>query len=267
MKRLLILPMIVLASCQILGVGDAGDAQSDGTGSSGGVIQWDRSPTAVVFRADVGGGEFEDAFFLRNDVPPCTVYGDNRVVWTAQPFESSDQILWDRLSDEDIENFVSELTVARLFFTYSSGADLEPASETSPVVETLTLSVNEGTHTSDAFGDWPERYYEELLQLCQTISDTPVIYEPAAAWVAVQPAQYDPNVSELTWDGEVSGLDLAELAASEEPLWITDRNVKVLWNMIRAAPPDILFSQAGDYYQVALQVPGVTRDAPPAPSE
>src|SRR3990172_1691325 len=80
---------LALASCSVLG-GDE-DKTSEPVGNIPGgyrpsmAIDWDHDPSTIVFRAEVVGGEDDDAFYRRNDVPYCTIYGDGRIVWMTEP--------------------------------------------------------------------------------------------------------------------------------------------------------------------------------------
>jgi hypothetical protein len=258
----LIVILLVLSSCQT-SAGDASGAPPDNS-----AIQWDRSPSTVVFRADVTGGSSAGTFLARNEVPSCTVYGDNRVVWLSQAGSYETQVLWDQVSDQAIRDFVSYLTINERFFEYEAQADLQPASSVSPVIETLSLFVSGQQHQSDAYSGWEGDYYTRVLSKCQTISGAPVLYEPPAAWVSVEaiPAdQPDTSAFNVPWNAAASGLSLAELAASGERRWITDRNVPVLWNLIRNSVSNLRFTEGETQYHLALEVPSVTREAPPAP--
>ncbi|MBC8171316.1 MAG: hypothetical protein H7X77_06575, partial [Anaerolineae bacterium] len=72
-------------------------------------IQWERSPTTIIFRAEYTGGGIEDEFYTRNDIPYCTIYGDNRVVWTTTNLRNDDGVVFDVVSDEKIRLFVDRL--------------------------------------------------------------------------------------------------------------------------------------------------------------
>lgn len=259
MKRLVcLLSMIFLAAC--------GGNTGEGTPVASSPIEWDRSPTTVVFRADVEGGAGAGEFLARNEIPPCTVYGDNRVVWANDIGPFNTQVLWDKISDEQLRQFVSDLTINKHIYTYAARANLEPASANSPAVETLTVFVNSQQHITDAFGGWTMDYYRSILDGCRQISTAPVLFEPTGAWVSALAQAYDFNAPIVAWDAAANNLSLAELAASGERKWITDRNVAVLWNTLRSSPPSTQFVEGEAQYLIALEVPGVTRAAPPAPA-
>lgn len=231
---------------------------------SGAVIEWDRKPETIVFRADVTGGN-GDPFLSRNEIPPCTIYGDNHIVWTNELGPFNIQVLEDRLSDDQIREFVNFMALSEQYYKYTPRADNAPASDVSPVVETLALFVNNVNHVTDAFSGWTFDYYQRLLRQCQGTSRAPALYEPAAAYVSAQVVGYDPTAPGIPWDAAANGLSLAELAAAGERRWITDRNVRVLWTLLRTSPPSLQFYENDVQYNVALEIPNLTRESPPAP--
>ncbi len=266
MKRILSLLglIIVVSACQAIGGGGDDTSQStDGNQNRGGVIQWDRDPLNVVFRADITGGDTQVAFFTKNEVPPCTVYGDGRVVWTSP--DTSD-ILFDFLSEQEVVNFVSNLTVQQRFYTYQARRDVQLPESIEPVVEELTLTVNNIEHRSDSYSTWPPDYFNTVLELCQSLSDTPTIFLPEEAWVSIEVTEYDSTSPTIYWEPDASGLSLREVANAEDSrMWIEGQNVGIIWNVFRNDPPDTQFNEDGFDFFLALEVPGVTRDAPPAP--
>lgn len=264
-KRLLALTTILMITLLTACNGNAGGDPLVVQSGSDNQIDWDRNPSTVVFRADVTGGN-NDPFLARSELPPCTVYGDNHVVWTNElgPFET--QVLEDRLTDDQVRNFVNYVALNEQFYNNAARQDNAPANAVSPVVETLTLFVNSVNLVTDAFAGWTFDYYQRLLKACKDISVAPAIYQPTGAWVSVQSVPYDPTSPGIFWDGQANNLSLAELAASGERRWITDRNVRVIWDILRTSPPSVQFNENELPYHVALEVPNVTRDAQAAPA-
>jgi hypothetical protein len=234
--------------------------------SDGAVIQWDRSPDSLVFRSDVTGGS-RDEFLTRSEIPPCTIYGDNRVVWTNELGPFNTQVLEDRLTDDQIRNFVSFLQINKEFFRYTAKGDQLPASEVQPAVETLTLSVNGFTHKTDAFGGWTLDYYDEVTRACREISLAPVLYVPQAGWLSAKAVPYDPQFPSVYWDAAANALSLGEIATRGERTWIIGRTVPVIWNLLRESPPTIQLVENEQQYRIALEIPNVTRNSPAAPQQ
>lgn len=258
--------IFVLSACQIIGGDDGGDSGGNAANTTPILIDWDRSPDAIVFRAEITGGDDSDAFYRRNEVPLCTIYGDNRVVWNINTEEGT-QILFDRLNDRQIQAFVESLTLQFEIYTYEAGIDYELPTSTTPVYEQITLAVNDITHVTDSFSEWRDNLFQEVVDTCQSVSQSPIVFEPDSGWISVTEVPYDLGAPLVSWDAAGSGLNLAELATSGERLWIGDneRLLRVLWRLIRTSPPNLQFSQSEGVYQLALEVPNVHPTAPPAP--
>lgn len=324
MKRFKILALvaIVIAGAALLAACQTVDVEVPGDGGGFVVaddhpIQWQRTPETVVFRADVAGGSTLDPFLMQNEIPFCTIYGDNRIVWTNELGDFQTQVLWDIINDDAMRDFIGELVVNEAIYGYLNPApdprdfnatvpappvdptqaarllDLaddrqnrggeatqpvipvdepqpeptdQPIGEPQPMVEEITLAVSGETVRVNAFSGWDADYFQRVVNNCRTISQTPVLYEPAAGWVTVRAVPYDSNVPIHVWDSESSGLSLDELATSSEARWIEGDQVVTLWNALRNSSTNLMFLDGDGQYQVVVQVPGVTRSSPPAPS-
>jgi hypothetical protein len=256
----LILLLMLLAGCR------TGTAEfippTDDFGANS-VITWDRSPDTVIFRAEIVGGGRENEFAARNDIAPCTVYGDNRVVWTNELGAFNEQVLFDQVTDDAIKLFVEYLTVVDQLFNYPARADLQLPSETVPVYEQIEVNVSGSAFKTDSFAGWPPSFYETVVERCRTISQTPVLFEPAAGWLSVQEITYDLEVPSYPWEPQAAGISLAELAGSGERRWITDPLPHILWTLIRTSPSNVQLIEDDRAFNIALEVPRVTRYAPP----
>ncbi len=266
MKRLLVSLSILTITLVACGGGGANTDSNTSTTNqqSNNPINWDRDPKTIVFRADVSGGS-TDLFFAKSEVPPCTIYGDNHIVWTNELGVNNVQILEDRVSDDKIREFVNYVALNKQLYNFTAKADTIPLSDTPAVVETLNLFVNNVDHKTDAFGGWDINYYQEILLNCRQISSAAVIFVPTGAWISARAVDYDSEAPRQPWSAQANGLSLKELADSGQPKWITDRNVGVFWTMFLTAPKNIQFIEDELQYNVALEVPNITRNSPAAP--
>ena len=255
MRRLLIGIALLLAACQS---GTPAGVQE------GSIINWNRDPNTVVFRADVAGGT-QNEFLARNEIPLCTVYGDNRVVWTNDLGDFNVQVLWDKVEDQRIQDFVTYLTVIERIYTYEALADDQPPSEIEPVYEELTIFVNERLHKTDSFTTWDADYFTRIVDTCKTISPAPVLFEPEGAWISAREVPYDTVRPTYFWDGSAAGLRMSDLAAGSEPRWVTGNNIRLIWNTLRTSSPIVLFVEDEKSYEVVLEVPGIQPGVRPAP--
>jgi hypothetical protein len=257
--RFFVLLVILLVGCQ-----PTPQTSNDGFGANNSALNWDRSPTTIIFRADIIGGNREQEFFARNEVPLCTVYGDGRVVWTNEVASSNQEVLFDQLSDDVIRTFIDTLTITEQFFSYPGQADLQLPSAVAPVYEVMEVNVSGQSFKTDAFSGWPADYFPRILDRCRTLSQTPILFEATAGWLSVVPVPADLEAPTYQWEPNAAGISLAEIAASNERRWITGSNPRVLFNLLQTTPSNARMLENGSYYQIAVEVPGVTRYSPPA---
>ncbi|MBK9121919.1 MAG: hypothetical protein IPM16_02185 [Chloroflexi bacterium] len=226
-----------------------------------GLIDWERSPLAVVFRAEVTAAD-ANAFERRNDVADCTIYGDNRVVYTP-PGGLAGPVVFQSVSDEAIRVFVEELTLIYQFYNRGSGLDALAPEDRPPFIETLLLVVNGQAHRADALGALPDGYYRDVAERCRAVADSPAELIPAAGYVSVRPITYNPERSSVEWElpGE---LNLAALTPDER-VWVSGSAMQDLWRMLRIYGSDVQITQGEATLQAAVEVPGVTRFSPPRP--
>jgi hypothetical protein len=256
--RSLCIFMLTLAACQF-----TEEQQPSTPTRSPELIDWDRDPSAIVFRADVVGGPQD--ITRQSEVPLCTIYGDNRVVWANELDAFHVEVLYDYLEDTAIDDFVSYLTVGERIYTFEARASEQDTDDIEPVVETVTINVHGQNHTADAFSGWDSDWFSRVLRACQRISQSPILFEPSGAWLIAETADYNIQSPTVGWNPEETNLSLAEVANSGQPRWIEGNNLLTLWNYLTTLPSNLLFLEGENFYNIALQVPGITRDSPPPP--
>lgn len=224
------------------------------------LINWERSPLAVVFRAEVATTD-TTLFEHRSDIAECTVYGDNRVVYTA-PSGVGTGVNWQVVSDEAIRLLVEDLMLNYQIYNQSAGIDAIPPEQRPSQTETLVLVVNGQAHRADAHGGWPDDYFGRVMERCRAVADAPAELLPAEAYVSVEVVPYDDNRPTIAWDVG-RGVDLASLTS--ERTWLSGPGMQALWTAQRESGTDVQFQQDDAVYRVAVEVPGVTRYSPPPP--
>ncbi len=263
MRHWWMLCLLLLAAC---GGGDP-NAGGNNPGEPPRIIQWNRDPLAVVFRADVVGGE-RSPVQAANYIPPCTIYGDGRIVFTRPNPNGNTDVIFDVLNDSRIDDFVNYLTVDQRIFTYDEGFIREVPQSVTPVYEQIVLEVNGTRHVTDAFANWPGSYFAEIVEACQRLAPTPRLFVPTGAWVGAVPiANPDPLKPTILWNNEAAGINLSGIAQDGTVRWVESNAILSLWNNVILSPGDVQFNDQIGIYAVTLQVPGVTLNAPAAPQQ
>ena len=154
-RALCMLICIVSVACQF-----TDQAATSTPARQPGLIDWDRSPASIVFQADVVGGPQD--ITRMSEVPICTIYGDNRIVWVNELDAFHVEILYDFLTDAAISDFITYLTVQERIYTYEAYATEQANGGIAPVFEVVTINVNGQLHSADAFSGWDSEWFSRV---------------------------------------------------------------------------------------------------------
>lgn len=222
---------------------------------------WSPDPDAVIFRAEIISPGLPE-LARQSEVPACTIYGDTRVVWVNVLGGFRSEVLFDTVGDAAVEAFISQLAIGEDFYNLTTG-EPDPATPEASYAQVL-VDVGGRPHRADSRGNWDAGFFERVLAQCVTLSSTPIRFEPRAAWLTAREVQSESGAPLYAWPAQL-GSSLAALADGQ-PHWLSGDGIVELWNLQRSTPYTVLLTDAGRSYAFALQLPGITRDAPAAPA-
>jgi hypothetical protein len=236
---------------------DSKDGDKSGQGL--GLFEWDRSPDAIVFRMD-DQPNLESPAYIANDIPLCTLWGDGRLVW-VNPLINQTEVLEARLSEDQIRTLIE--TVIRTGF-YDWQNDLVPPGIDNPVIESITLNLYDSTRTVERYSNWPVNGFAGLLDSCRDLSEQRARVEPGGGWMNAYEVPLDGSAKTVIWP-RTAPLNLSDLAASGAPQWVEGPWAAFVWQVTRESG-QLQVREEGRAYEISLQVPRISRDAPPAPA-
>ncbi len=257
---LLLISLLLLAACGK----DDNKNKDDGNSSNNdnlGLFEWDRSPDTIILRMD-DQANFEPQAYFDNDVPLCTLWGDGRLVW-VNLLSGRSEVLEARLTDDQIRSLIE--TIIRTGF-YDWQNDIVPPSTDNPVLESLTLNLYDSSRTVERYSPWPANGFSTLRQTCADLMETRALVQPTGGWMKAYEVESDANAKIIPWP-RTAPFTLEELASSGTPRWIETPWAEFVWTNITRELGTVQVREGGKSYLVSLQVPGISRDAPPAPSD
>jgi hypothetical protein len=262
----LLFALVLASACTPAGSDPAPDAaQADDT--IGNVLDWDRSPGAVVVRLDTTGGTGQ-AYNDLNTIPFCTLFGDGHLVW-VDPYADPEQVLEDRIDEARIRAFL-EYVIGSGFYTWDPNAELllpvtqEPG-EPGPVMERITVTLYGQTVSQTARSNWPREAFASILERCQRLTETPAFYEPTGGWLSFVPVEMRSDIPSLPWEAFAEAFDDLNPATVtlDNPQWVTGDLARALWDLVREGRMQV--TREGTAYRLVLQVPVIQPAAPAAP--
>ena len=253
---LLVALTLVLAACAN---SDSSDSTQNNEAESG-LLDWRRDADTMIVRLDRQSNKESVAYRL-NTIPLCTLWGDGRVVWTTQNEDGLEEVLEARVPDTTIRAFLEDI-INRGFYDWED--ELFPPSDDTRV-ESLTVSLYDEVRTVRRYSYWPQNGFSQVLEACQSMAGTSVRVLPAAGWISAYSVPR--NTQSPTWYWPTNApFTLEELAASGESRWIESELATRIWQVAREDVGNIqVVGQSDQAYQVAIVVPGYSRDtvAPP----
>jgi hypothetical protein len=265
---MLMLLLLLVNACTPV---DSGGVPATGSESAvntlGSALDWDRSSEAVIVRLDTAGNSGQPYDDL-NLIPFCTLFGDGHIVW-VDPYADPEEVLEDRLADETFRSFL-EYVIGIGFYSWDpeTGILLPPTEEAQegPIVERITVTLYGETRILNAFSNWPSDAFANILDRCQHLSTTPVIFVPQGAWVSAVPVEARSDIPSMPWEVFAASFPDVDLTAMplDNPRWATGELARVSWEIARAGRMQI--TDGGVTYRFVVQVPGIQPYAPPAPA-
>ncbi|MCS6869968.1 MAG: hypothetical protein RML95_07015 [Anaerolineae bacterium] len=259
-KLALICTVLLLAAC-----GNAPAAeQTSPSQPQGEVIGWDRNPNTIVMRLDriiLNESPRERL----NRLPACTLYGDGRLVWVSAVPPAGEEVSETYLDEVTMRSFLEYIIRDLNFYDLPDLAAQEFPPSENAAQESLTLNVSRGLRTIRSYRGWANNAYLAVLERCRTINPQRALFVPTGAWITVYQEERNPALPEVGWP-LTAPFRLAEVAASGEARWISGVALAQLWSYERQTLGRMQWIENNLAYRVAIQVPNISRDSPPAPS-
>lgn len=267
MRRLVLLWLVLLVVLALAACSNKkdDDQQDEGEEDSRlGLFDWDRNPDSIIVRLD-SQASADDTVFLLNSIPPCTLWGDGRVVWVTRAQGGTREVLEARVKDSTMRAFVEGI-INRGFYDWRD--ELVPPSTSASVAESITISLYSEVRTVRRYSNWPQNGYQAILAECASLAEQPVLVLPRAGWVSAYEVPYNSQAPGWLWP-EDAPFTLQELAFSGEARWMTGDLAAYIWERSREARTDVqvfeMINEEYHAYRLAMVVPGISRYAPEAP--
>lgn len=252
-KRALLLVLLLLTACS----GD--DKTDDNTQNNLRRFDWDRAATSILFQIDEVATTDTEAV-IKNTIPPCTIWGDGRLVWTNY-VQGTNEVLESRLSEEQVRSFI-EYVIGNGFYGWEDA--IVPPADFNPIRQTMTLNLYGEQRTVERYGDWDENRYEIILTQCKELAEARALVVAEGGWIRAYVAERDDAGIQTPWHRSAPAV-LADLAAQGTALWVEGYWAADIWQITRTVRA-VQFMEGGNAYWVSIEVPGISRAAPPAPA-
>ena len=209
-------------------------------------LVWEKDPQAVVISATFCCG-FVPQLAVTNYIPEAQIWGDGRIVWVVQEDTGSRSVFQAQLTPEEISSLLEQIAGAGFFgwearygdFTVSDLAD-----------QCLQVNLESGsTAVCEYYKGAPQAFHE--------------LYDFITSGAGKRGGIYTPETGYLT-DGRGLVSVLPGLDEVGDGVWIKGPALELAWQAVNARPWLPMVKSGDRLYEIGLQIPGLSREAPPA---
>ena len=248
---------------EVLG-GDGLTSEDNGTASGDfprPEVVWSRDPVAVIVSGTFCCG-FTTPLVPLNYLPDFQIWGDGRYIWVTTNAENpTRQVLQGQLTEDQLTSIL-EKAINAGFFGWEDRYENLMISDLADQCLTINLESVIKSVCEYASGA-PEAFHSLYDSLAAGSGIAGADYIPTEGFLtsfpypeeAAQPVQESDILSEETF---------FSLSEAVNGMWIEGEALVQAWNAINADPWNATVRQGDTFYNISLQIPGLSMNEPPA---
>jgi hypothetical protein len=222
-------------------------------------IEWDTAPEARIIHASVDGGLVPQNYAL-NALPDAQVWGDGRIVWVEYDTNGARHVLEASLTPDQMETYLSDVANAGFFGWENYYSDTLVQDGSTQCLEVYLTS--ESKSVCEYYKGAPSAFHDLYNEVAAGLGEEGSDYIPTRGYLTAEVISdlYSQPVA-LHWPADSLGVSLSDALGG---MWVEGEALELAWRTVNTNLYAIV--QEGDtYYQLIVQVPGVSQSEPPAP--
>lgn len=221
-------------------------------------LEWDTAADALIIEAYHAGGLAPQNYIL-NEIPLARVYGDGRIVWVESEGLRR-RIYQGTLTEAELRSLLTQFSDAGFFGWEPLYGPVNEVRDAGSLV--LAVNLKSGrTQVVEYLEGAPPKFHALLDAVSSGAGVVGVEYTPTTAYLIALPAVGSPQPPSYIWPDAEVGFTLAEAVGGR---YVEGQALALAWDIVNT---DYLarVESDGRTYQLAVQVPGISRVAPPPP--
>ena len=222
-------------------------------------LTWDTTPATVIIELTTSGG-LVPMEYVMNALPTARLWGDGRMIWVEYTSGGGRRVLEGHLSAQEMTDLLTQVSDAGFFGWanyYRPRAQVFDAG-------TTTLTVNLPLQTksvSEYAGEGaPEKFHALTGLLSSGAGASGAEFVPAKGYLLAFPRGEASGQAQYHWPESSLGYGLDQAVSG---IYIEGEGLEFAWKAVNESQFAIIESGGMDY-QIAVQIPGVSQQEPPA---
>lgn len=213
--------------------------------------------TVVVVVSNFGG--LMPITFAQNYIPEMQLFGDGRIIWVTTKPNGSRAVLHGQLTAREMNELLMRIQASGFYSWEERYAN--PLVMDAPEKCIRVMTLEEEKAVCEYIEGAPEAFgilFEWLAKGAGVVGQP---YVPERGYVTSYPigtTQEQVSGMVFEWDGSYG----VQLEALQQGEWLEGKALRVAWQMANASPGMSLIREGETYYQISVQVPGVSLQAP-----
>jgi hypothetical protein len=223
-------------------------------------VKWDTSPEKVIIRATFCCGLVPESF-ARNYIPDVQVWGDGRILWSQTGSSGERRVREGHLSESELKGLLERVVDDGFFGWEDNYADY---SVTDMPSKCLSVELAGKTKSvCEYYKGAPEAFHALYDHIASGAGTTGADFVPEKAYLTAAPRTFSgPVQPDLHWPAASVGFSLSEAVSGK---WVEGEAAELAWRVVNKNQWGHVVQDGDTYYQLVVQVPGVSQNAPPAP--
>lgn len=228
--------------------------------ASGPEVKWDAGPDAVIIRATFCCGLVPESFAL-NYLPDAQVWGDGRILWAQTGNSGERRVLEGHLTEAEMEALLQRVVDDGFFGWKDNYADYTVTDMPSKCL-TVELA-SQSKSVCEYYKGASQAFHELYAHIADGAGTTGADFVPEKAYLTAAPRTFSgPVQPDLHWPTDSVGFSLSEAVGGR---WVEGEAAELAWRVVNKNLWGHVVQDGEVYYQLVVQVPGVSQNAPPTP--
>jgi hypothetical protein len=223
-------------------------------------VKWDASADKVIIRATFCCGLVPQGY-AENYIPDVQVWGDGRILWAQTGSSGERRVREGHLTESELKALLERMVDDGFFGWEDNYADY-----TVTDMPSQCLSVELAGKTKSVceyYKGAPEAFHQLYDHIAGGAGTTGADFAPTKAFLTAAPRTFSgPVQPDLHWPADSVGFSLSEAVSGK---WVEGEALELAWRVVNAKQWGGVVQDGDTYYQLVVQVPGVSQNAPPAP--
>lgn len=225
-------------------------------------VSWKTDPGSLIVSGTFCCG-FTTPLVPLNYIPDVQIWGNGHIIWVERAEDGSRRVLEGWLSPQEMTQALQQV-VDTGFFGMRSKYKNPLVADVAEKCLVVNLAGFE-KQVCEYYEGAPQAFHELYDYLASGAGVEGEDYNPSSGYLLSFPlaveSMMSPDEVDMMWDSQSLGVSLSD--AVDQGIWVDGDILVAAWETVNANPWGNIVQEGDRYYQISLQIPGLSWQEPP----